>query len=334
MFASGIDITMVGLDVTHEAIVGPERVERFRADGTYRHDRGRVGRLLLAAITARRTDGTARPSTTLLPWRPSSVRSCWRRRTATSRSRRSPSSAAGERSSTSTREGRSAQCPRRRRSRRPGLPRPARRPHRPSRLNRHQCLALRCENFVPMRPQRACGHWRPATVTAMTRVARSDSLQTASTTSTAAGPGRPVLPRRPGSKSFPDDLPASASNATTGRSTRSRCSRRTTTSSWSRHGQKLSAGLHWLNGRYAREFNKRHGRFGHVFAERYQARVIESEEYLYDACAYVAQNPVAAGLCERPRRLAVVVLPLRDASSRRPSVPSRGRSRGPCGSCS
>lgn len=64
--------------------------------------------------------------------------------------------------------------------------------------------------------------------------------------------------------------------------------------------QKLSAGLHWLNGCYAREFNRRHGRFGHVFAERFQARVIESEEYLYDACEYVAQNPVAAGLCDAP----------------------------------
>jgi inosine-uridine nucleoside N-ribohydrolase len=34
VFESGIDITMVGLDVTHQAIVGPERVERFRGMGT------------------------------------------------------------------------------------------------------------------------------------------------------------------------------------------------------------------------------------------------------------------------------------------------------------
>jgi REP element-mobilizing transposase RayT len=61
----------------------------------------------------------------------------------------------------------------------------------------------------------------------------------------------------------------------------------------------LSAGAHNLNGRYARRFNKRHGRFGHVFAERFQARVIESDDYLYDVCAYVAQNPVKAGLCDR-----------------------------------
>ena len=62
----------------------------------------------------------------------------------------------------------------------------------------------------------------------------------------------------------------------------------------------LSAGLHQPNGRYARRFNRRHGRFGHVFAERFQARLIETEDYLDDACMYVLQNPVAAGLCDAP----------------------------------
>jgi putative transposase len=61
----------------------------------------------------------------------------------------------------------------------------------------------------------------------------------------------------------------------------------------------LSAGLHQLNGRYADHVNARHGRFGHVFAERFSARLIESEAYLYDACAYVLVNPVRAGLCDR-----------------------------------
>ena len=70
MFASGIDITMVGLDVTHEAIVGPERVERLRR-------MGRVG-----AIVAELIDfysglspedlrlGRARRSTMRSRWRP------------------------------------------------------------------------------------------------------------------------------------------------------------------------------------------------------------------------------------------------------------------------
>lgn len=61
----------------------------------------------------------------------------------------------------------------------------------------------------------------------------------------------------------------------------------------------LSAGLRELNGLYARAFNQGHGRFGHLFSERFDARVIDSEEYLHDACAYVLLNPVRAGLCDR-----------------------------------
>jgi putative transposase len=61
----------------------------------------------------------------------------------------------------------------------------------------------------------------------------------------------------------------------------------------------LSAGLQWLNGVYAMNFNRRHARFGHVFAERFSARVIESEEHLLESCAYVLMNPVKAGLCHR-----------------------------------
>jgi putative transposase len=61
----------------------------------------------------------------------------------------------------------------------------------------------------------------------------------------------------------------------------------------------LSNGLCELNGMYARLFNQRHGRFGHLFADRYSTRVIGSQEYLYEACSYVLLNPVRAGLCDR-----------------------------------
>jgi putative transposase len=61
----------------------------------------------------------------------------------------------------------------------------------------------------------------------------------------------------------------------------------------------LAAGMHRLNGAYAHRFNSRHGRFGHVFQGRYGARVIETEMYLGAAVAYVVENPVRAGLCER-----------------------------------
>lgn len=65
------------------------------------------------------------------------------------------------------------------------------------------------------------------------------------------------------------------------------------------HRESLSSGLHRLNWRYAMYFNRKHELFGHVFASRFSARVIESEQYLYDACEYVLLNPVRAGLCDR-----------------------------------
>jgi|SRR5919197_1701556 REP element-mobilizing transposase RayT len=61
----------------------------------------------------------------------------------------------------------------------------------------------------------------------------------------------------------------------------------------------LSAGMQRLNGVYAQKFNKRHDRFGHLFAGRFGARAIDSEEYLDRACEYVLLNPVRAGLCDR-----------------------------------
>ena len=62
----------------------------------------------------------------------------------------------------------------------------------------------------------------------------------------------------------------------------------------------LSAGMQWLNGLYAQTFNRRYGRFGHLFAGRFGARVIEGDEYLARACEYVLLNPVQAGLCGSP----------------------------------
>ena len=61
----------------------------------------------------------------------------------------------------------------------------------------------------------------------------------------------------------------------------------------------LSSCIQWLNARYARAFNKRYGQFGHVFAERFQTRVVEGESRVFETCAYVLLNPVKAGLCER-----------------------------------
>lgn len=62
----------------------------------------------------------------------------------------------------------------------------------------------------------------------------------------------------------------------------------------------LSAGIHQLNGLYALTFNTRHGRTGALFQGRFHAVLIETDEQLAATRAYIAANPVRAGLCERP----------------------------------
>jgi putative transposase len=60
----------------------------------------------------------------------------------------------------------------------------------------------------------------------------------------------------------------------------------------------LSAGMHRLKGLYAQRFNRRHDRYGHVFASRFDARVIENASYFAIAYNYTLENPVRAGECE------------------------------------
>jgi REP-associated tyrosine transposase len=64
----------------------------------------------------------------------------------------------------------------------------------------------------------------------------------------------------------------------------------------------LARGIQYVNGLYAQGFNRRWNRFGHLFAERYSSRLIESDAYLAEACSYVLDNPVRAGICDSPLR--------------------------------
>jgi putative transposase len=63
----------------------------------------------------------------------------------------------------------------------------------------------------------------------------------------------------------------------------------------------LPVGMRQLNGLYARRFNLRHRRCGHVFQARYRSILIEKESHLLEACRYVVLNPVRAGICAHPR---------------------------------
>lgn len=61
----------------------------------------------------------------------------------------------------------------------------------------------------------------------------------------------------------------------------------------------VSLGMQILNGLYARRFNERYDRRGHLFGARYRPTRIVDDENLRAATAYVLRNPVRAGLVER-----------------------------------
>jgi REP element-mobilizing transposase RayT len=60
----------------------------------------------------------------------------------------------------------------------------------------------------------------------------------------------------------------------------------------------LSQGMHWLNGRYAQWFNRRHDRHGHLFQGRFHGVLVEREAYLLTVARYVVLNPVRAMMVE------------------------------------
>ena len=62
----------------------------------------------------------------------------------------------------------------------------------------------------------------------------------------------------------------------------------------------LSRGMQRLLSAHAQEFNRRWNRFGHLFADRFSARLIEDEEYFFEVCRYVFDNPVKAGVARSP----------------------------------
>lgn len=62
--------------------------------------------------------------------------------------------------------------------------------------------------------------------------------------------------------------------------------------------ERVSSVMKLLCGNYARYFNDRHGRVGHLFQERFVSEPIEDDEYLLTALRYIHLNPSAAGLAD------------------------------------
>jgi putative transposase len=62
----------------------------------------------------------------------------------------------------------------------------------------------------------------------------------------------------------------------------------------------ISSGLRQLNGVYGQEFNRRHGRVGHVFGGRFKGLLVGRDNYLVQIARYLALNPVRARLVATP----------------------------------
>jgi REP element-mobilizing transposase RayT len=62
----------------------------------------------------------------------------------------------------------------------------------------------------------------------------------------------------------------------------------------------LGIGMQRLLGGYAHWFNRRHDRYGHLFAGRFAASLVDTEAYAIEVCAYVVLNPVRAGIVRAP----------------------------------
>ncbi len=60
--------------------------------------------------------------------------------------------------------------------------------------------------------------------------------------------------------------------------------------------------MQYIDGEYAKWFNRRYGRRGHLWAGRFQSAILEGLEALQDCLLYVELNAVRAGLARRPEQ--------------------------------
>ena len=64
----------------------------------------------------------------------------------------------------------------------------------------------------------------------------------------------------------------------------------------------LSSGFQRINVRYARHFNVKYGRRGHVFDARFHAKIADGRFAQLETIRYVALNPVKANICDLPEQ--------------------------------
>jgi len=62
----------------------------------------------------------------------------------------------------------------------------------------------------------------------------------------------------------------------------------------------ISSIIHTIHGRYARTFNKKNNRVGHVFQGRFRSEICSDDRYVLALCRYIHLNPVEAGIVKKP----------------------------------
>ena len=64
----------------------------------------------------------------------------------------------------------------------------------------------------------------------------------------------------------------------------------------------ISDALRYLNGEYAKWWNRRHGRVGHVFQGRPKTPLVDRHRYHLELSRYIAMNPVRAKIVDAPEK--------------------------------
>ena len=68
----------------------------------------------------------------------------------------------------------------------------------------------------------------------------------------------------------------------------------------SAHAGRISRAMRQCNQRYVQNFNRRHGRTGTLWEERFKSCLVDSTAYLLTVMRYIELNPVRAATVEHP----------------------------------
>ncbi len=63
--------------------------------------------------------------------------------------------------------------------------------------------------------------------------------------------------------------------------------------------ENISTFMRIVNANYAKYYNKKYKRSGHLWQDRYKSRYITSEDYLYTLIRYIENNPIEAGISKK-----------------------------------